>query len=106
MVDSEDRYSTEKASSVQSTILYDCEAEALSKSIHPRQSDSSKVKDVLSRISLSRPVSFFMVKPRFCPSRVQSSPFKSSLGFWPSPLRSTSCFSPRTLFPLSLKIVS
>ncbi|WZZ89786.1 hypothetical protein YC2023_118365 [Brassica napus] len=28
---------------------------------------------------------------------VQSSPVKSSLGFWPSPLRSTSCFSPRTL---------
>ncbi|WZZ27251.1 hypothetical protein YC2023_010652 [Brassica napus] len=28
---------------------------------------------------------------------VQSSPFKSSLGFWPCPLRSTSCFSPRTL---------
>nr|VDD23391.1 unnamed protein product [Brassica rapa] len=24
------------------------------------------------QISLSRPVSFFMVKPRFCPSRVQS----------------------------------
>ncbi|KAF2603580.1 hypothetical protein F2Q70_00025132 [Brassica cretica] len=44
MVDSEDRYTTEKASSVQSTILNDCEAEALSKSIHPRQSDSSKVK--------------------------------------------------------------
>ncbi|KAF3511376.1 hypothetical protein F2Q69_00006834 [Brassica cretica] len=38
MVDSEDRYSTEKASSVKSTILYDCEAEALSKSIHTRQS--------------------------------------------------------------------
>ncbi|WZZ51031.1 hypothetical protein YC2023_051138 [Brassica napus] len=127
------RYSTEKASSVQSTILYDCEAESLSKSIHPRQSDSSKVKwrycpelvqfhgfrsvevlldtppgspkncpearggSVRVQISLSRPVRFFMVKPRFCPSRVQSSPFKSSLGFWPSPLRSTSCFSPRTL---------
>ncbi|KAG5374496.1 hypothetical protein IGI04_042176 [Brassica rapa subsp. trilocularis] len=30
MVDSEDRYSTEKASSVQSAILYDCDAEALS----------------------------------------------------------------------------
>ncbi|KAF3504641.1 hypothetical protein F2Q69_00044785 [Brassica cretica] len=27
----------------------------------------------------------------------QSSPVKSSLGFWPSPLRSTSYFSPRTL---------
>ncbi|WZZ03252.1 hypothetical protein YC2023_089173 [Brassica napus] len=44
--------------------------------------------------------------PRFFPSRdqsksrsVQSTPFKSSLGFWPSLLRSTSCFSPRTLDP-------
>ncbi|KAF3524410.1 hypothetical protein F2Q69_00047148 [Brassica cretica] len=49
------------------------------------------------QISPSRPVSFFMVKPRFCPSQVQSIPVKSSHGFWPSPLRSTSCFSPRTL---------
>ncbi|KAF2562265.1 hypothetical protein F2Q70_00014684 [Brassica cretica] len=38
-----------------------------------------------------------MIKLRFCPSRDQSSPVKSSLGFWPSPLRSTSCFSPRIL---------
>ncbi|KAF3575362.1 hypothetical protein F2Q69_00058889 [Brassica cretica] len=29
---------------------------------------------------------------------VQSAPVMSSIGFWPSPLRSTSCFSPRTLF--------
>ncbi|KAG2277064.1 hypothetical protein Bca52824_059619 [Brassica carinata] len=35
------------------------------------------------QISLSRPVSFFMVKPRFCPSRDQISPVQSShpLGF-------------------------
>ncbi|KAF2576790.1 hypothetical protein F2Q68_00005580 [Brassica cretica] len=113
MVDSEDRYSTEKASSVQSTILYDCEAEALSKSIHPRQSDSSKVKwrycpelvqfqglrsvevlldtppgspkncpeakggSVRIQISPSRPVSVFMMKPRLCPSRDQSSPVET-----------------------------
>ena len=38
MVDSEDRYSTEKVSSVQSMILYDCEAEALSNTIRPGQS--------------------------------------------------------------------
>ncbi|KAF2615235.1 hypothetical protein F2Q70_00012484 [Brassica cretica] len=118
MVDSDDRYSTEKASSVQSTILYDCEAEALSKSIHPRQSDSSKVKwrycpelvqfhglrsvevlldtppgipkncpeakggSVRIHISPSRPVSVFMIKPRLCPSRDQSSPVKTFiLGF-------------------------
>ncbi|KAF3519831.1 hypothetical protein DY000_02058609 [Brassica cretica] len=37
VVDSEDRYSTKKTSSIQSTILYDCDAEALSISIHPRQ---------------------------------------------------------------------
>ncbi|KAG5397416.1 hypothetical protein IGI04_019230 [Brassica rapa subsp. trilocularis] len=29
---------------------------------------------------------------------VHSSPVKASIGFWPSLLRSTSCFSPRTLF--------
>ncbi|KAF2547029.1 hypothetical protein F2Q70_00023610 [Brassica cretica] len=133
MVDSEDRYSTEKASSVQSSILYDCDAEALSRSIRPRKSVSLMIKwrccpelvqfygfrsvevlldtpsespkncpeargcSVRVQISLSRPVSFFMVKPRFCPSQVQSSPVKASLGFWPSLLRSTSCFSPRTL---------
>ncbi|WZZ30435.1 hypothetical protein YC2023_013836 [Brassica napus] len=44
MVDSKDRYSTEKVNSAQSAILYNCEAENLSKSIHPRQSASSKVK--------------------------------------------------------------
>ncbi|CAG7888709.1 unnamed protein product, partial [Brassica rapa] len=45
------------------------------------------------QISLSRPVSFFIVKPRFCPSRVQSTPVMSSIGFWPRPLRLTSCLS-------------
>ncbi|WZZ15453.1 hypothetical protein YC2023_108542 [Brassica napus] len=49
------------------------------------------------QISLSRRVSFFMMKPRLCPSQDQSSPVKSSMGFWPSPLRSTSCVSHRTL---------
>ncbi|KAF3593358.1 hypothetical protein DY000_02020582 [Brassica cretica] len=32
------------------------------------------------QISTSRPVSVFMIKPRLCPSRVQSSPVKLSLG--------------------------
>ncbi|KAF2534231.1 hypothetical protein F2Q70_00032324 [Brassica cretica] len=119
MVDSEDRYSTEKASSVQSTILYDCDAEALSKSVRPRQSVSLMVKrkccpelvqfygfrsvevlldtplgspkncpearggSVRVHISLSRPVGFYMVKPRLCPSQDKSSPVQSShpLGF-------------------------
>ncbi|KAF3564491.1 hypothetical protein DY000_02014327 [Brassica cretica] len=85
MVDSEDRYSTEKATSVQSTILYDCDAEALSNSIRPRPVSSfddevencpgAKGRSV--QISLSRPIRFFMVKPRFCPSQDQSSPVQS-----------------------------
>ncbi|KAF3490019.1 hypothetical protein F2Q69_00052387 [Brassica cretica] len=116
MVDSEDRYSTEKASSVQSSILYDCDAEALSKSIRPRKSVSLMIKwrccleivqfygfrsvEVLLdtplgslkncpgakggsiQISLSRPVSFFMVNPRFCLSPVQSSPVQSRRSPW------------------------
>ncbi|KAL0703808.1 hypothetical protein Bca4012_070233 [Brassica carinata] len=109
----EDSILTEKASSVQSAILYDCDAEALSISIHPCQSCSVKVKwrccpelvqiygfrsvevlldtppgspkncpeakggSVRVQISLSRPDSFFMVKPRFCPSRDQFSPVQS-----------------------------
>ncbi|KAF3506282.1 hypothetical protein F2Q69_00003392 [Brassica cretica] len=65
MVDSEDQYFIEKASSVQSMILYDCDGETLSKSISP-----------------SRPVSVFMMKPRLCPSRDHSSPVKTFiLGF-------------------------
>ena len=117
MVDSEDRYSTEKASSVQSSILYDCDAEALSNSIRPSQSYSPTIKwrcctrlvqfhgfrsvEVLLdtppkcpkncpaakgdsvQISLSRRVSFFMMKPRLCPSQDQSIPVQSRrpLGF-------------------------
>ena len=51
MVDSEDRYSTEKATSVQSTILYDCDAEALSNSIRPRPVSSFDDEvEVLSRV--------------------------------------------------------
>ncbi|WZY70669.1 hypothetical protein YC2023_002909 [Brassica napus] len=61
----------------------------------PKNSRGAKEGSV--QISLSRRVSFFMMKPRLCPSQDQSSPVKSSMGFWPSPLRSTSCFSPRTL---------
>ncbi|WZZ63727.1 hypothetical protein YC2023_075097 [Brassica napus] len=121
------------ASSVQSTILYDCEAEALSKSIHPRQPDSSKVKwrysPELVQFHGLRSVEVLLdtlpgspkncPEARGCPSldqpveacqflhgeaevvsktrSVQSTPVMSPIGFWPSPLRSTSCFSPRTL---------
>ncbi|KAL0660023.1 hypothetical protein Bca4012_080608 [Brassica carinata] len=62
----------------------------------PKNCPEAKGGSVRVQISLSRLVSFFMVKPRFFPSQdqsksrsVQSTPFKSSLGFWPSPLRST-----------------
>ncbi|KAF2608846.1 hypothetical protein F2Q68_00045637 [Brassica cretica] len=59
MVDSEDRDSIAKASYVQSTILYDCDAEALSKSVRPRQSVS------------------LMVKRKCCPKLVQIHGFRS-----------------------------
>ncbi|WZZ15232.1 hypothetical protein YC2023_108322 [Brassica napus] len=110
MVDSEDRYSTEKASSVQSSILYDCDAEALSNSIRPSQCCTRLVQfhgfrsvevlldtppgspkncpearggSVRVQITLSRPVNFFMVKPRLCPRQDQSIPVQSRrpLGF-------------------------
>ncbi|KAG5373710.1 hypothetical protein IGI04_042974, partial [Brassica rapa subsp. trilocularis] len=93
-----DRYSTEKASSVQSAILYDCDAEALSNSIRPTQSvevlldtlpgspkncPEARGGSVRVQISLSRPVNFFMVKPRLCPRQYQSIPVQSRrpLGF-------------------------
>ncbi|KAG5375458.1 hypothetical protein IGI04_040054 [Brassica rapa subsp. trilocularis] len=107
------------ASSVQSAILYDCDAEALSNSIRPSQSYSPTIKwrccprlvqfhgfrsvevlldtppkcpkncpearggSVRVQISLSRPVNFFMVKPRLCPRQDQSIPVQSRrpLGF-------------------------
>ncbi|WZY72169.1 hypothetical protein YC2023_004409 [Brassica napus] len=156
MVDSEDRYSTEKASSVQSSILYDCDAEALSNSIRPSQSYSPTIKwrcctrlvqfhgfrsvevlldtpprspkncpearggSVRVQITLSRPVNFFMVKPRLCPRQDQSIPVQSRrpLGFGqvfsdqPAASRLEHCElvclnSTWNLgFPLSLKIVS
>ncbi|KAF3559038.1 hypothetical protein F2Q69_00012648 [Brassica cretica] len=99
--------------------LYDCDAKALSKSIHPSQSYSLRIKwkccpelvqfhgfrsvEVLLdtpsgsltncpeakggyvrvQISLSRPVCFFMMKLRLCPSRDQFSQVQSRrpLGF-------------------------
>ncbi|WZY72184.1 hypothetical protein YC2023_004424 [Brassica napus] len=142
------------ASSVQSAILYDCDAEALSNSIRPSQSYSPTIKwrccprlvqfhgfrsvEVLLvtppkcpkncpaakgdsvQISLSRRVSFFMMKPRLCPSQDQSSAVQSRrpLGFGqvlydqPAASRLEHCElvclnSTWNLgFPLSLKIVS
>ncbi|WZZ50354.1 hypothetical protein YC2023_050461 [Brassica napus] len=49
----------------------------------PKNCPEAKGGSVRVQISLSRPVSFFMVKPRFCPSRDQFSPVQSSrpLGF-------------------------
>ncbi|KAF2608548.1 hypothetical protein F2Q68_00045354 [Brassica cretica] len=105
---------TEKASSVQSAILYDCDAEPLSKSFRPGQSVPLMIKwrycPELFQFHGFRSVEVLLDTPPGSPkncsgakggsvqveiSSVQSS--KSSLGFWPSPLRSTSCFSPRTL---------
>ncbi|WZZ28903.1 hypothetical protein YC2023_012304 [Brassica napus] len=60
-----------------------------------RSSDQSKFCSILRR-EVRRTVQ--KLKEGLSESRsVQSSPVKASLGFWPCPLRSTSCFSPRTL---------
>ncbi|WZY70060.1 hypothetical protein YC2023_002300 [Brassica napus] len=106
-------------------ILYDCETEALSKSIRPGQSVPLMIKwrycPELVQFHGFRSVEVLLDTPRerrFCQSldqsveacqclhdqaevlsktrSVQSTP-DVHLGFWPSPLRSTSCFSPRTL---------
>ncbi|KAF3531429.1 hypothetical protein DY000_02039520 [Brassica cretica] len=60
------------------------------------------------QISPSRPVSFFMIKPRFCPSRDQLSPVQSSrpLGFGKVFSDKPASYRHRTLYLLSLKIVS
>ncbi|KAF3537366.1 hypothetical protein F2Q69_00019922 [Brassica cretica] len=49
----------------------------------PKSCPEAKGGSVRVQISLSRPVSFFMVKPRLCPRQDQSSPLQSSrqLGF-------------------------
>ncbi|KAF2587693.1 hypothetical protein F2Q70_00035113 [Brassica cretica] len=49
----------------------------------PKNCPEARGGSVRVHISLSRPISFFMVKPRFCPSRDQFSPVHSSrpLGF-------------------------
>ncbi|KAF3529111.1 hypothetical protein DY000_02040764 [Brassica cretica] len=90
MVDSEDRYFSEKASSVQSMILYDCDAEALSTGSNkskfcsisppgsPKNCPEARGGSARAQISPSRPVSFYMIKPRFCPSRGQFSPVQTS----------------------------
>ncbi|KAF3486307.1 hypothetical protein F2Q69_00055687 [Brassica cretica] len=44
----------------------------------PKNCPRAKGGYVRVQISLSRHVSFFMVKPRFCPSRYQSSPLQSN----------------------------
>ncbi|KAF3549207.1 hypothetical protein DY000_02005661 [Brassica cretica] len=91
MVDSEGRYSTEKQDYVQSAILYDCEVHGF-RSVEvsldtpprgPKNCPEAKEGSVRVQISQSRPVSFFMMKPRLCPSRDQFSSVQSTrpLGF-------------------------
>ncbi|KAL0789779.1 hypothetical protein Bca101_006025 [Brassica carinata] len=49
----------------------------------PKNCPEARGGSVRVQISLSRPVSFFMVKPRLCPRQDQSSPLQScrQLGF-------------------------
>ncbi|KAF3547051.1 hypothetical protein DY000_02008456 [Brassica cretica] len=66
------------ANSVQSTILYDCDAEALSRSVRPRQSVSS------------------MIKWRYCPELVQFHGFRSVEVLLDTPPRSSkNCPEPK-----------
>ncbi|WZZ27501.1 hypothetical protein YC2023_010902 [Brassica napus] len=43
----------------------------------PKNCPEARGGSVRVQISLSRPVSFFMVKPRLCPKQYQSSPLQS-----------------------------
>ncbi|KAF3506733.1 hypothetical protein F2Q69_00007770 [Brassica cretica] len=66
------------STSVQSTILYDCDAEALSRSVRPRQSVSS------------------MIKWRYCPELVQFHGFRSVEVLLDTPPRSSkNCPEPK-----------
>ncbi|KAF2558238.1 hypothetical protein F2Q68_00015277 [Brassica cretica] len=109
MVDSEGRYSTEKQDSVQAEVL------SRERSV-PRVQISQSSE---GRYSTGRFEELSRSGRRFCPSpdqsveacqflhdeaevmsdsrSAQSSPVKSSIGFWLSLLRSTSCLSHRTL---------
>ncbi|KAF3514258.1 hypothetical protein F2Q69_00005854 [Brassica cretica] len=101
---------------VQSTILYDCDAEALSISVRPGQSVPLMIKRKCCpelvqihgfrsvEVLLDTPLGSLKNSPEakeaevLSKSRsVQSTPVKSLIRFWPSALRSTSCLSPRTL---------
>ncbi|KAF2613225.1 hypothetical protein F2Q70_00011444 [Brassica cretica] len=85
MVDSEDRYSTETASSVQSSILYDCDAEALSVEVLKLDTPPRSPKNSPEAREGSTRVEFIpdQYQGRLFPSGDQSSPVKSSrpLGF-------------------------
>ncbi|KAF3556139.1 hypothetical protein F2Q69_00012415 [Brassica cretica] len=74
----------------------------------PKNCPEAKEDSVRVQISPSRPVSFFMIKPRFCPSRDQLSPLQSSrpLSFGQVFSDQPAAYRHRTLYPLSLKIVS
>nr|VDD10714.1 unnamed protein product [Brassica oleracea] len=48
----------------------------------PKNCLEAKGGSVRVQISLSRPISFFMVKPRFCPSRDQFIPVQSRRLSW------------------------
>ncbi|KAF3579880.1 hypothetical protein DY000_02030767 [Brassica cretica] len=101
--------------------LYDCDVKALSKSIHPSQSYSLRIKwkccAELVQFHGFRSVEVLLDTPSGsltnCPEAkgaevmsksrsVQSNPVKASLRFWPSLLRSTSCLSAKSTCFLNL----
>ncbi|WZZ15062.1 hypothetical protein YC2023_108151 [Brassica napus] len=88
MVDSEDRYSTEKAMEVLPRVSLEPQVQISRSSARysagsPKNCPEARGGSVRVQISLSRPVNFFMVKPRLCPRQDQFSPVHSRrlLGF-------------------------
>ncbi|KAF3545372.1 hypothetical protein DY000_02006685 [Brassica cretica] len=79
MVDSEDRHSTETASSFQSSILYDCDAEALSVEVLKLDTpkNSPEAREGSTRVEFSPD----QYQGRLFPSGDHSSPVKSSCPF-------------------------
>ncbi|WZZ71261.1 hypothetical protein YC2023_082631 [Brassica napus] len=85
MVDSKDRYSTEKVNSAQSAILYNCEAEALSKSIHPchpKESSKKLEKVMLELNSVKSRIRGGYVQVKISPVQVKISPVQSNQVFY------------------------
>ncbi|KAF2572744.1 hypothetical protein F2Q70_00003754 [Brassica cretica] len=82
MVDSEDRYFTEKAKLFQFNGFRSVEGLLDTPPGSPKNCPEAKGGPVRVQISPSRPVSVFMIMPKVCPSRDQFSPVQSRHSSW------------------------